>query len=253
MKKHHTLIFLLFSILTITSCAPVYYYQLFEAKPVGNTADENKIIFEDENCRVGYDLWGKGGDLSFTFYNKTNSYITLDLTKCFLVMNGEVYDYYLERITASSSEVSNSSYYNPGSGVSVLGSSAGSSTSFAEKATRTLPPKTHLTIKLFAVTDRIYTDCNFVVYPRPEKVSTVSFEKSESPFQFYNLLNYSVGDSILVEMKNPFYVDKISNYPERAFTGFKTKNECGQDYYTPQPYFKFAGGDKFYIKYEKVR
>ncbi|NEN24629.1 hypothetical protein G3O08_14070 [Cryomorpha ignava] len=234
---------------------------MYETKSAGSTQDEDHIIFEDEYCRLSYDLWGQGGDAGFTIYNKTDAYITLDLAKSFFVVNGEAYDYYLNRRYTVASEATVSAgaaqsipyYWSTGTVAAGASSSTSSSTSIAEKATRILPPKTHITITQFSVTDFRYTDCDFVAYPDNKKISSVSFEPSESPYQFYNLLNYLIDDSVSVEMKNAFYIEKVSNYPERMFIGYNKKNKCGQDYLNPQPYFQFAGSDKFYVRYEKVR
>src|SRR5690554_3085656 len=113
MKK--LLIPLVLIILMLSSCSPIHYYQLFEAKPIGNIPAENKIVFEDENCRVTYNLWDNRGDMGFSIYNKTDSYLTLNLSKSFLVINGAVYDYYLNRTyTASSSRgVSTTAAFTP--------------------------------------------------------------------------------------------------------------------------------------------
>lgn len=259
MRKSYTQFIFLF--LVFASCAPINYYQLYEAKAVGNTPEKDHITFEDDNCRVVYDLWSNGGNAGFTIYNKTNSYITLDLAKSFFVVNGEVYDYYLNRryTVSSGSSISAAAaksapyYWSTGTLAAGASSSSSSSSSIVEKATRILPPKTHITISQFAVTDFRYTDCDFVAYPANKKISSVSFESSESPYQFYNLLNYLVDDSVSVEMKNTFYIEKISNYPEDMFVAYKSKNKCGEYYLNPQPYFQLAESNKFFVKYKKVR
>lgn len=259
MSKSYTLLIFLFYI--FTSCAPLTYYQLYETKSVGSTQKEHHVVFEDEYCLLSYDLWGKGGDAGFTIYNKTDDYITLDLSKSFFVVNGEVYDYYLNRryTVSSGSTVSAGAaqsipyYWSTGTVAAGASSSTSSSTSIAEKDTRILPPGTHLKISQFAVTKFRYTDCDFVSYPPNNKFSTVSFEQSESPYQFYNLINYLIDDSVSVEMKNEFYVEKISNYPERVFIGYNKKDKCGETYMNPKPFFKYWGSDKFYLEYKLDR
>src|SRR5690554_1335679 len=80
-----------------TSCATMSFYQLYDVKAIGNTENEDFILFEDANCRVTYYLWSRGGNAGFTIYNKSDSYVTLDLAKSFFVVNGEAYDYFLNR------------------------------------------------------------------------------------------------------------------------------------------------------------
>ena len=256
MHKSYSLIF--FLILFFSSCTSLKYYQLYEAKAEGNTVDENHIIFEDDNCKVSYNLWSKGGDMGFTLYNKTDTYITLDLSKSFFVVNGAAYDYYLNRTysTSSSSAVSASAAkatpYTWSTGIIAAYGSVGTqaSSSITEKSTRTLPPKTQVTISQFSVTDFIYSDCDFVHYPYRTDSSSVSFEKSQTPYEFYNLLHYSIDDTTSFEIKNTFYIEKISNYPERLFILFRKKNKCGETFSVPQPYFKYAQPNSFYLKYE---
>lgn len=256
---HKSIVFSAVIVLLLTSCAPLYYYQLYEAQPLGNNNDENHIIFEDDNCMVSYDLWSSGGNTGFTIYNKSDVYITLDLSKSFFVMNGEVYDYYLDRtytVTSSAgvnSAAAISAPYYWSTGTVAVGSSlsSGSSSSIAEKARRILPPKTYITISQFRILNVPYTDCDFINFPTHKKISTVAFEQSESPYEFYNLISYQIEDTISVEMKNVFYIDKISNYPEQSFLGYKEKNNCDETYLIPQAYFPFQEPGSFYLKYRR--
>jgi len=258
MIKSNTIIIFLF--LIFTSCAPVTYYQLYETKSVGSTQNKHYTVFEDEYCRLSYDLWSKGGDAGFTIYNKTDDYITLDLSKSFFVVNGEVYDYYLDRRYTVSSGATVSAggaqsipyYWSTGTLAVGASSSTSSSSSISEKDTRILPPKTYLKIKQFAITNFRYRDCDFVSYPASDKFSTVTFEPSESPYHFYNLINYLIDDSVSVEMKNEFYVEKISNYPKKLFIGYYDKGKCGETYRYAMPFFMHSGSDKFYLEYKRA-
>lgn len=252
-------------IMVFSSCSPIHYYQLFEAKPIGNIPIENQVVFEDENCRVVYDLWDRRGDMGFTIYNKTDSYLSLDLSKSFLVINGAVYDYFLNRTytTSSASGLSataaTSTPYSWSTGVVATSgsSSSGASSSIIEKFNRTLPPKTHTRISQFSVTKELFFDCDFVVYPEKGKISSVSFDESNTPYEFYNLLNYSLEDSAEnsapIEMKNTFYIHKISNYPEEMFFDYQKEDECGNTLYSPKRYFKFAQPNSFYLGYRRAK
>lgn len=98
----------------LSSCSATYkYVQICTAEPVTNATTaqktENGLVYENEDCKVFYRLWGEGGDAGFVFYNKTDQVIHIDLTQTFFVKNGVAYDYYFPTTTTSTTTTSSSS------------------------------------------------------------------------------------------------------------------------------------------------
>ena len=84
-------------VMLISSCAVTEYYQVFQTNTENGILDKNRIMFEDKNCSVYYNLWAEGGDVGFSIYNKTENDLTIYLTKSFFVLNGIAYEYYQNR------------------------------------------------------------------------------------------------------------------------------------------------------------
>lgn len=125
--------------------------------------------------------------MGFSFFNKTEENIYLNLDECFFVNNGVASDYYLDReLTQSSNVGSKSSRKNGASaaltGLNFLGliqinqraaevseslmTSSGSSVSVKEKKIITIPPGTLKFISEYNITESLYRDCNLLKYPR---------------------------------------------------------------------------------------
>ncbi len=89
---------------TFNSCVKYPYYQVYKVDPVKDVEyRSNKLIYEDDNCQVTYDLWSDGGDVGFVFYNKTTKNIYLNLKECFFILNGVAYNYFKDRVYTNAS------------------------------------------------------------------------------------------------------------------------------------------------------
>ena len=74
------------------------FYQVYETKLSDNiNIDKDNIYYEDDNCKIIYDFWSNGGNAGFSFYNKTNKNIYLDLEESFFIKNGIAYSYFQKR------------------------------------------------------------------------------------------------------------------------------------------------------------
>lgn len=98
MKKTLLLLLCIDTIL-FASCSPMFSnYQIASMKAVGcTTEDASSIVFEDENCKVMYNLWCNSGDAGFLIYNKSDQNLYLDMTESFFVKNGRCFSYYKNR------------------------------------------------------------------------------------------------------------------------------------------------------------
>lgn len=245
--------------LLFVSCAMSDYYQVYKTHVDNGTVNKSNVVFEDNNCSVYYNLWTEGGDLTFSIYNKTESDLTVYLTKTFFVLNGVAYEYFQNRTFSKSSNSGttvttyNYPYYWNYNATKVAGTNSTSfSTSYSEKPELTIPPKTLINISEYKVTNALYTNCNLAKYPSRRSIRTLKYSKENSPFVFYNLITYSTKNDTL-RLENRFYVNEITNYPaSELFTKIDTST-CGKKLDFPIQVFKNEMPDKFYIKYSMER
>jgi len=258
-----------------SSCS-TSFYQVYKAEPDANlqTTDQG-IVYEDEFCKIQYNLWANQGDIGFLFYNKTDENIYIDLTESFFIANGIAYDYYKNRVYTSSESVAGTvstgaSAASAVTGVNVFGflqtnkvkankslstsGAKGSSISFTEEEVLTIPPKTAKVINEYSIKSTIYRDCDLYRYPNNNQIHTVSFNKDNSPLVFGNRIAYTKGNETeLTRIKNEFYVNAITNYPEKQAIESRRDEFCGEKDSYSSEYFIHAASNSFYIPYTKAK
>ena len=254
------LLFLLFTLLII-SCSSPNYYQVFKTKINNAIIENNIIVFEDDNCKVFYNLWAEGGDVGFSFYNKTAHDITLLLDNSFFVINGVAYEYFQNRTFAKSSRDMSeyivgtfpNYYYSNHTLAKMIGPNSGSfSTSYIEKPHLKIPPMTRVNVHEYHVANSRYINCDLSKYPKKKTTNSIQFNQNNSPFEFYNLLTYSTQSDTL-KFENKFYVNEITNFhSSQMFTSVDTSS-CGTKLSLPVKAFKNVSPDKFYIRYTKAK
>ena len=240
----------------LTSCIEPYYYQLYKITADNGTIIKNKIVYEDDNCTVQYNLWEEGGNVGFSIFNKTESDLTVYLNKTFFVLNGVAQEYFQNRIfTISANRGSTVTsynypiYWNHNLAKVESENSIGTSTSYSEKPQVTIPSKTRITISEYRVSQTPYFECEFDEYPTPRNIKTLQFDISNSPFIFYNLITYSNTTDTL-RFENNFHVSEITNYPKSLMFDKIDTTFCGEDLNVPIHFLKHSSPDKFYIKYD---
>ncbi|MBK9399580.1 MAG: hypothetical protein IPN36_01625 [Bacteroidetes bacterium] len=257
MKK--TLMLLLFGIM-FSGCSSIYtYYQVYKVENEGGSLMSNGIVYDDANAKIIYNFWQENGNPGFVFSNKTEGDITIDLTKSHFIMNGFSSDYYQNRVFTSnfSSDVSGSSsemtrgLYSLNSETKTAKTSASTGTNYVEKPTIVVPPKTSVNISEFNVSSSRFVHCDLPKAPSMKKVKSVKFEKSGSPFTFYNLITYTAG-STSIKAEHRFYVSEITNYPENGYMIKKTTSDCGTKLMEPIEVFPKAEPNGFYVMYKFV-
>ncbi|MDF1570135.1 MAG: hypothetical protein P1P82_00750 [Bacteroidales bacterium] len=217
------------------------------------------MVYEDENCEVIYDLWGEKGNIGFTFYNKTDETIFLNMEESFFLQNGIAYDYFKNRVFTVSE----------GTGVSVSGSSFNSkfmtanqvanaisseeSVSFTEKQIVRIPSNSAKIIAEYNINEALIRDCDLLKYPKKEKdIITLEFEKSGSPIVFSNRLLYYVGTPMNpITVENEFYISEITNYPKDMLVKSTYEEYCGQKSSLVTYKMKYFSPYHFYIIYNK--
>lgn len=267
--------FLLLLIITIvfTSCnTKTYFYQVYKAVPTQKIVEKNNsLVYEDENCKVSYNLWDENGNIGFEFYNKTDKNIYLNLDECFFILNGVSNSYYQNRVFTNSKSsgtiVSKStSLSNSITGINIfdyvqtnkislgksLGftSSTGSSVAYNEEKIVCIPSFTRKTINEFSINDILFRDCDLYKYPSKRQNATKTFSKEDSPLIFSNRIAYTVGKTDkLIKFENEFYVAEISNASESSLTERKRIEYCNQKTMEYYDFIKISSPDKFYIRY----
>lgn len=260
-------------LLAFTSCVPLYF-QVYKAVPSNNMdVREDAIVYEDNNCKVLYDLWEEGGNIGFAFYNKTDQNIYLNLQESFFILNGLAYDYYKNRIFSGSISSETATSIGTTTAKSITGvnysdllqtntiqvtnslgvvNTKGYTESYVENKTVTIPPKTSKVIMEYSINKSLFRDCGLYKYPKSNQINFLSFSKKDSPLVFSNRIAYTLGESEeLIKFENEFYVEEITNYPESEMFDFEYDEYCGQKSKYRTEYYKHTTPDKFYIEYIK--
>jgi hypothetical protein len=210
----------------MTSCATTFY-QVYNVKPnqEKNTKTDN-LFFEDENCKITYDLWANGGNIGFDIYNKTDENVYVYLNESNFILNGFAYDYYKNR-TFTTTEGT-----------------------IKEDSIIRIPAKTTKRISEYSINSTRITDCDLKKYPSRKTIKTKSYSIEQSPIIFSNIITYETkGEKMTVQ--NEFYVSEIANYPATEFFEYKYTEYCGKKSKSKTKFNKFYNTDKFYIKYSK--
>lgn len=272
MKPKHS-IFILFALL-ILSCSPSYY-QVFQTKSesgIGISGDN--LVYEDENVIVYYNLWSDGGRLGFRIYNKTDVNVFFIKEESFLVINGQAFNYYKNRIFStsknSSSTLSNGlGFSNMLTGVnsqnklqsnqtvnsisSSVSLSIQSGESMVEEKVLTIPPKTYKIIYEYDLVGAIYKDCLLKSYPKGKQEEEITFSKENSPLVFKNNLVFKKeGSDKLFPVNNEFFVSEISNYTSMGMFKYDYPDNCGKKSSVRVQFHNHNSPDRFYKSYRKV-
>ena len=247
----------------MTSCNTVKnYYQVYktDSETVKQNAT-NELSFEDANCKITYNLWSNHGNAGFSFYNKTNETIYLQLDDSFYVINGYAYDYFQNRtyinssnsassITSSSSATLWSKLTITNFASKTIVSNQSNGTETQESRTIAIPAKTTKSISEFDINQKVFRDCDMLRFPSKNQNPTKSFTKESTPINFYNTITYKLGDKTQ-KIKNDFYVSSITNYNENAIVKVEKNSFCNQKNGGIINVFTQSASDKFYVKYIK--
>jgi hypothetical protein len=270
--KIRNLLYIIGAALIMSSCTTTSFYQVYEVRPIEESNTKTaELLFEDDNCKIAYDLWANGGNIGFNFYNKTDSKIYVKLNESNFILNGFAYDYFknrtfttsesksasaLRQSTGSVSVAGVNSYYDiqtnqiKSSSSASLGSSVGYAVSIKEDSIICIPPKTTKRISEYLINNTLIRNCDLFKYPRTKEIKTKTYTAEKSPIVFSNRITYNInGSSKLVE--NDFFVSEITNYPDYEFFEYKYDQYCGQIEEYSTKYYKFYDIDKFYIRYNK--
>ncbi len=241
MKKIVLPFFTICILFLVSSCANGF--QICKMTAVGNkSADVNSIVFEDDYCKVSYNLWGNGGDAGFMVENKSQQYIYINLSETFFVKNGKVYDYYLGR-TYTNVQSQNSE-------TTLSKSLFSSSSSTPEQMVVCIPPHTYRTFSGYKISSEIYRDCTLLRSLTSKKDErTVNFSYEESPVKIKNIIGYCVEkNGELHRIETDFYLSQVSNLTKETVIGYDYDEFCGEKSSSKnKKYFKVYDAGSFYL------
>lgn len=245
-----SLLFLLMSVMILLSSCKSTFYQVYETSSDGNfDANSKTLVFENDECRVIYDLWNERGNIGFQFFNKTDENVYVDLGESFFIFNGIACDYYKNRVY---SEGNGSNWQKRNKNLSI-GTGINKGISYSEPRIICIPSKSSKMITEYVIMKEIYHDCNLLLYPSKSKIKSLTFSKENSPFVFSNRISYRLGeDQKLIEMDNEFYVTQITNYPEREVIYKAYPRFCGEKATRGMWYLREGEANEFYIKYTRI-
>lgn len=254
MKKSAVFLSMFFVLQLFFSCGYTNYYQISTIETDLKKNSDN-IKYENNDCIVYYNLWSKGGNLSYTIYNKTDSCIFLCIDKSFFVKNDYAYDMYDPNIYSYSKSVNKGYTVNSGKyksmGVSVNGkiiypfnisglngtfSSAtvnykdygenimmeNTNTTFiVNKKIICIPPKTMKYISGYVIELARYDG-----FSNEEKI--IEFNRQNTPLVIRNIIEYSFDKDCkqTYVINNDFWLSKIEECSDKkGRNSLKTDNE----------------------------
>jgi hypothetical protein len=277
--KTKRFIYLLGIAVLFASCATTSttFYQVYNVKPTDdNIIKTDELVYEDDYCKISYNLWENGGNIGFNIYNKTDKELYVHLKKCNFVLNGFAYDYYKNRTYTTSESQSSSTTKTALGSVAVTGinvynniqtnqlksansanqsSSVGYTVSVKEDSIVRIPGKTTKQITEYSINNNLIRNCDLLKYPKTgifkqDEVNTKKYSMEQSPIVFSNRITYKVGDEFF-NIENRFFVSEITNYPSTEFIESKYEEYCGHKSLAKTKYYKYYDTDKFFIKYNK--
>lgn len=262
---------LMLACLGLVSCESVKY-QVFEVQYPGMTMKDNSVVYENQDCRVSYNLWSENGSMEFIFRNLSDKDIFIDMSQSFFIKNGAAYDYYKGRsyesrtyeglpldLYAANTYIGTAGYWPdryllP---IATINKSVASKTGFSNSVTVQepkyicVPAKTYKVIGIYRIYPGREITCNRSV-DFPRNFATVkSYNEDDSPLKFTNRLAYSFeeGDKSPKYIDNSFWLSSIKNYSHKAAVDKeKVKVGCTSEK-SLRYYFKIGGPNQFYVAY----
>lgn len=277
MKLNSLMVFLVtIASFCVASCKS-YYYQVYDVSVSGMKAQDNSLVYENEDCKVLYNLWSNNGELKFAILNKTDKDIFVNMGQSFYVVNGQAVDYYQGREFTSQSVVN--SDYMTSSAVGALGTYGfwgknvymenstatinamtgkvskifSHSVSTKEKEIVCIPSKCFKVFNYYKVNPAFVTTCERDKDFPSKSYEVGTYTQATSPLNFKNRIAYGFNKNEVADkhIDNDFWISSVTNYSRNEATEkYKEKTECnGQRKTSKSRIFKIGGPDKFYKVY----
>lgn len=266
--------FFKYALLGITSIASVScsqsFYQVYTMALDNLKMQDNSMVYENEDCQVSYNLWSEGGFVAFSFKNKTDKDIFINMNESFLVVNGNAHNYFEDKTYTCGSVLATAYGYGESLGVSLTGKDAIwsdrlytasariagsvsskaavlSTVSIKEQKIVCVPANSYKTFRKFCLQPDIFQKCD-KKYDYPSgKASLVSYSKANSPILMNNRLTYGFrNDNMDKHLDNIFWLSEINNYSEKAAIEDRKEKGCYDLDSRNVKYFKIGTPSQFY-------
>lgn len=274
------ILFLSVLCLALTSCANTFY-QVYEVEAPSLKQENNSLVYENEDCKIFYNLWAENGSMKFVLLNKTDKDIIIDMKRSFFIRNGAALDYFTNAEYAISTNYSANistggtvgftEKYDTGtlldlwpdqySANATIGKyrtrrvAYGSTTTVKEPEQVCIPANSWKVINKYeySILPTLILTCdNHKDFPRYR----ASVDISQIPDQtFGNRLTYTDGNGETKKISNTFKIVSIENYSKKAaIEKVTSKEKCWQyDKRKVSYIFKIGGPNKLYRTYSKTK
>ena len=266
---------LMLACLALSSCGSAMY-QVYEVQSPDLSVKNNSMVYENQVCKVFYNLWDKNGSMAFIFENISDKDIFIDMSKSFFIKNDAAFDYFKNRsyetrvyesvelgLSASNTYINPNGYwpnryifpitttakatYNAKTGLST-------GVTIQEPKYVCVPAHAYKVISVYKIYPEFVTVCKRSM-DYPQNVATLkSYSKDESPLKFTNRIAYSFeeGGDIAERIDNHFWLSSVKNYSSKAaIEKIKEKVGCSSAVQRVQ-YFKIGGPNQFYVTYSSM-
>ncbi len=273
------------AVIALASCSnklPMFY-QVYEVASPDVKTTPDVMVYENQDCRITYNLWANGGNLSFMIQNMTGKDLYLVMPRSFFILNGVASDYYsgatntislsmasgVSDVSSASMGLSGYAYYQTGqwfpttisrsqSLVSTTSSAVAHSMSKPEKEIICIPPHASKLINGFALSDYVYKVCGEksekINYPK-EQANVNEYTQEDTPLMIRNRLAYTFnaqGEDVQM-IENTFYVQSVKNYFEKTFISKNKVQDCESNTTHKVKQFNLYAPQRFYNKYADKR
>lgn len=250
--------------LLLSSCSKTFY-QVYTTEAPGLNESNNALVYENEDCKVMYDLWSEDGNSGFVMYNKTDKDLYVMLPQTFFIKNGVAFDYFQNREYQNSQAVMSSSGVSTGIGVlgvtniwgawnTSKGNAKSTSTTVIHKENPMvcIPPHSSKGISEYVILSELIRNCEKKqAYPKKKSIP-IEFTKEDTPLNFKNRITYSFNEcgKESKSIENEFWISELTNYSEKEAGSMKMIKECDNDNAGVKVYkFKVSAPGKFYNSY----
>ena len=246
---------------------------IYDVKSDALKQEDNSLVYENNDLKVMYNLWGENGSVGFILQNKTDKDLFVDMDKTFFIFNGQANDYFKNReYSAATTDVASVGYgfsqtywgvngfwptqnYVPTTASALTklmkGQSHGITTK--EKLIVCIPAHAYKVISEYKVSPRFVKTCERSKDFPKRTANVANYSESSSPVKFKNRIAYSFDSDCknLQHIENSFYVSSVTNYSKKAAVEkVREKTDCYSSQKQKRQYFKIGGPDKFYKTYQ---
>lgn len=254
-----------------------YYYQVYDVDCDNMKTQDNSLVFENEDCKVLYNLWSNNGELKFAILNKTDKDIFVNMGQTFYTVNGKAEEYFQDRTytrrTYKQDAITTVSATGKANGVGAWGSniytesataitnlfgkrsvnSEENSYTVKEKEIVCIPAKCFKVFNYYKLNPAFSQTCETEKDFPKQTYHVGSYTKQNTPYLFNNRIAYSFTKNDVADkhIDNEFWISNITNYSQKAATeDVKSKTEC-YDIKTSEKtkVFKIGSPNKFYKIY----